>query len=100
MTAKLERLAALGIEIIPMPGLDRHVVFARGRYASLVERTQSGLGRVGAAGVVTEHGLAMLVWREGKPWLVAKHHEEAAGEEEVAALRQFSSDLDRALRAC
>jgi len=99
MMVKLERLAALGIQLVDMPDLERHYVFARGTYASLVERAKAGFGRIGTAGMVTEHGLEMLIWREGKPYFVAKPHERLATEEEVAALRQFSLDLERVLRA-
>jgi hypothetical protein len=100
MTGKLERLVALGIEVVPMPGLDRHVVFARGGYASLVERTETGLGRIGASGFITEHGLAFLVWRGETAYFVAKQHELIATPDQIASLRQFSSDLERTLRAC
>jgi len=100
MTGKLERLAELGIDVVPMQGLDRHVVFARGSYASLVERTERGLGRIGTSGMITEHGLMLLMWRGESAYFVAKQHERLATAEEIAALRQFSSDLERALRAC
>jgi len=100
MTVRLERLAALGIELVPIPGLERHYVFARGSCATLVERTEAGFGRIGTAGIVTDYGIEMLVWRNDKPYFVAKRHERAATEEEVAALRQFSFDLEGALRAC
>ena len=57
MTNQLERLAALGIELIPMPGLERHFVFSRDGFASLVERRESGFGRLGTSGLITEHGV-------------------------------------------
>jgi hypothetical protein len=100
MLKQLERLMELGIEAAPVDGMERHVVFARAGYAALVERTRDGFGRVGAAGLMTEAGLAMLVWREGKAYFVARGAEQAASEEQVAALRAFSSDLERTLRAC
>jgi hypothetical protein len=100
MTVRLERLAALGIQLVLLPGLERYYVFARGSCATLVERTESGFGRIGTAGMVTEHGMEMLIWREEKPYFVAKHMERPATNEEVSALRQFSSDLQRALKAC
>ena len=100
MTNKLERLAALGIELLPLPGLERHFVFARDGYATLVERRESGFGRLGAPGLITEHGLAMLVWRQERPFFVVHKNELPASPEQVAALRQFTSDLERALHAC
>lgn len=100
MLKQLERLMELGIEAAPVDGMERHVVFARGGYAALVERTASGFGRVGAAGLMTSTGMAMLVWRDGSAYFVTRTGEQAASEEQVAALRSFSSDLERTLRAC
>jgi hypothetical protein len=100
MINKLERLASLGIELVPMPGMDRHFVLARGPFASLVERRENQFGRIGAAGMITEHGMSMLVWRGEKPFFVAKDHEQPATQEEIEALRSFSTDLERALKAC
>ena len=100
MLKQLERLMELGIEAAPVEGMQRHVVFARGSYAALVERTESGFGRVGAAGLMTSTGLAMLIWRESKAYFVTRNGEQPATEEQVAALRSFSSDLERTLRAC
>ncbi len=100
MTNQLERLAALGIELIPLPGLERHFVFSRDGFASLVERRESGFGRLGTSGLITEEGLAMLVWRQEEPFFVLHKNETPASAEQVAALRQFASDLERALRSC
>jgi hypothetical protein len=102
MTRQLELLSQLGIEPLQLPGQERHTFFVRDRYAALVERTRDGaFGRVGTAGCMTERGLAMLMWREGKPFFVGKGgHEEAADETQVAALRAFTTDLERILRAC
>ena len=95
--AKLERLAAAGIELVPVPGLTRYFVFARDGFASLVERSGAGFGRIGAAGRVTERGFAALVWRDGAAYFVAKQYEELAGEGDVERLRRFSADLEAAL---
>lgn len=102
MTRQLELLSQLGIEPLQVPGQERHTFFIRDRYAALVERTRDGaFGRVGTAGCMTERGLAMLMWREGKAFFVAKGgHEVAAEDAEVAALRAFTTDLERVLRAC
>ena len=67
---------------------------------ALVERTATGFGRVGAAGLMTGSGLSQLVWRDGKAYFVARAGEQPATDEQVAALRSFSSDLERTLRAC
>jgi hypothetical protein len=102
MTRHLELLSQLGIEPLRIPGQERHTFFMREGYAALVERTrEGGLGRIGTAGRMTDRGLAMLMWREGKPFFVAKGgHEMAAGDDEVSALRAFTSDLERVLRSC
>ncbi|MCC6294492.1 MAG: hypothetical protein IT164_17705 [Bryobacterales bacterium] len=100
MREQLERLFALGIEAAPVDGMNRHVVFARAGFAALVERTATGFGRVGAAGLMTGSGLSQLVWRDGKAYFVTRSSEQPATDEQVAALRSFSSDLERTLRAC
>ncbi len=97
--AKLERLAAFEIELVPVPGMGRHVVFARNGYASLVERRTDGFGQIGAAGLVTGGGFAALVWREERPWFVGRGFEQAASEEQVASLRRFAADLHVALES-
>lgn len=102
MTRHLELLAQLGIQPLELPGQERHVYFLRDEYAALVEKTKDGaFGRVGTAGRMTERGLAMLMWREGKPYFVTKGAaEQEATEAEVAALRSFTADLERILRSC
>jgi hypothetical protein len=102
MTRHLELLAQIGIQPLAVPGQERHTFFIRDQYAALVERTRDGaFGRVGTAGRMTERGLAMLMWREGKPLFVAKGGLELPAEDqEVSALRAFTSDLERVLRSC
>ena len=75
-----------------------HVVFERDGYMSLVERTVSGLGRIGTGGLITEQGYAALTWRGGEAVFVAKGgHECMATEADVAALRKFQADLEQAI---
>lgn len=93
MIEVLERLAAAGFEPLPMSGMERHVVLVRDEFAALVERTPSGFGGLGATGLVTERGLAMLVWRGDEAWFVLKGFEQQATPEQVEGLRRFSSDL-------
>lgn len=98
MTRQLEQLAQLGIEPMSVPGQERHTFFVRGELAALVERTREGtFGRIGTAGLMSEHGLAMLMWRDGKPFFVVRNHEAEATPESVEALRAFTSDLERVL---
>jgi hypothetical protein len=99
----LERLAAARIEMVSVPGLMRHFVFARDGYAALVERAtgvadrSAGFGQIGAAGRVTGRGFEALMWRDGQAWFVAKQYEQEATDEQVAMLRRFHDDLRAAL---
>lgn len=97
MTEQLERLAAARIQLLPLPAITSHFVFERDGFAALVERTEEGFGQIGSAGLVTERGLAVLVWREQGPVFVVKGLERPAAAEEVDRLRQFSRDLAGAL---
>ena len=47
----------------------------------------------GSTGMMTEQGLAYLVWRDGQPYLAAKGGETPATPEQVEAIRKFSEDL-------
>jgi len=51
----------------------------------------------GSTGMMTEQGLAYLVWRDGQPYLAAKGGETPATPEQVEAIRKFSEDLSTAL---
>jgi hypothetical protein len=51
----------------------------------------------GSTGLMTEQGLAYLVWRDGQPFLAAKGSEIPATPEQVEAIQKFSRDLSTAL---
>ena len=51
----------------------------------------------GSTGLMTEQGLAYLVWRDGQPYLAAKGGETPATPEQVETIRKFSEDLGAAL---
>jgi hypothetical protein len=59
----------------------------------LVERRADGVMNIGSTGLWTETGLAYLVWREGRPFFVAKGSERPADPGQIADLRRFSDDL-------
>jgi hypothetical protein len=99
LSLQLERLAAAGIQLLPLSGIPTHYVLERGGFAALVERTPRGFGRAGSAGVLTEAGFAALVWRAGQPFLVRKEDAQPASAAQVETARAFASDLERALRA-
>jgi hypothetical protein len=98
VTGQLERLAAAGIQLLPLTELPSHYVLMRDGFAALVERRETGFGAAGAAGLLTEEGLAPLVWRSGKPWFINKTIEREATVAEVQALRRFADSLEAALR--
>jgi hypothetical protein len=52
---------------------------------------------LGSTGMMTEQGLAYLVWRDGQPYLAAKGSETPATPEQVETIRKFSEDLNDAL---
>jgi hypothetical protein len=86
-----QRLAQAGIHLLAET--KTHYLLARDRFLVLVERTESGFGGMGSTGVWTEHGLAYLVWRGERAFLVTKGHEQAAASEEVEAVRRFSAEV-------
>jgi hypothetical protein len=94
--ARIERLAAAGITLIPAD-LEYHYILERDGFLALVERSPDGFGNVGTAGLLTEKGLAPLVWRGEESWFVARGFEQRASAEQVKALRAFQRDLEAAL---
>ena len=68
-------------------------LYARDNCVAMVRFTQSGEASIGSSGMMTGNGVAYLVWQEGRPLLVSKGGQTAAGPEEVEALRQFAEDL-------
>lgn len=97
VTDRIARLEAARINVITSD-LEKHHILERHGFIALVERTpDGGFGRAGTAGLLTEKGLAPLVWRGESPFFVAKGVEIAASEDQVAALRGFQSDLESSL---
>ena len=94
----LERLVAANIQILPVSVGPRHVVFERGGFVALVERTEDTLGSVGSAGMLTEKGFATLMLKDGRYAFVAKNFEQPATDAEIERLRTFQSDLEAALK--
>lgn len=94
----LARLAAANIQLLPLTQIETHFVFEREGFISLVERTRDGaFGRIGAAGLLTESGMAVLIERSSRMLFIAKGLELEASEEQVLALRAFDRDLRQAL---
>jgi hypothetical protein len=70
-------------------------IYARDNCIAAVGTSESG--NQGSTGMMTDQGLAYLVWREGRPYLAAKGSETPATPEQVEAIRKFSQDLNEAL---
>ena len=87
-----ESLAAAGIQLVAET--TSHYLFTRDTCIALVERS---VGTIGSTGIMTEQGLAYLVWRDGQAFLKSKSAEMPATDEQLTAIRQFSQELARAL---
>jgi hypothetical protein len=66
-------------------------LYARGNCVAAVGSTQ------GSTGLMTEQGLAYLVWREGIALLASKAGEAQATPEQVEEIQRFTEDLKIAL---
>ena len=97
MTEKFQKLVDANIELLPLPEITTHFVFHRDGFAALVDRVKDSFGKVGAAGLLTERGIAPLVWRHDVPVFVLKDFEENATSMQVEQLRAFQRDLQAAL---
>ena len=96
MTPELAaRLAVYRIELLSEA--TDYCVLARDNCFVLAAAGRNGALEVGSSGMMTENGLAYLVWREGQPRLVAKGRDLPAGAAEVETLRGFSADLQAVL---
>ena len=89
------RLAALGISL--MAEAKDYSIFVRDTCLALVHFDEAGFASLGSSGMMTDNGLAYLVWRGERPLLVAKQGELPAEAEQVEQIRKFSGDLKSAL---
>jgi hypothetical protein len=74
-------------------------LYGRENCVAMVRFTQSGDTSIGSSGMMTESGLAYLMWREEGPRLVGKGVDAPALPEQVETLRQFAEDLKAFLAA-
>ena len=88
-----EKLSTVGISVLDIE-LEQHSVVERDGFVALISHQNS---QIGAAGRMTERGLAPLVWRNSRAFFVAQGLEQAATAEEVEQLRRFQADLGTAL---
>ncbi|MCS7042386.1 MAG: hypothetical protein NZR01_06300 [Bryobacteraceae bacterium] len=95
---RLERIAGLGISLIPAPEITTHFLFERDGFVVLVERRGEGFGGIGSPGKLVEgHGFAALVRRGSEDWFVARGSEWRAQPGEAEAARKLFTDLKAAL---
>ena len=91
----MTRLEQVGIQLAAETAT--HFLFVRDECLALVERRDGAYGSIGGTGMMTGHGLAYLVWRDGRAYLKSKSAEAPAADAQVAAIRRFSRDLESAL---
>jgi hypothetical protein len=85
----VSRLEELGIrKVVEGPAVSLYV---RGNCVAAVGSSQ------GSTGILTESGLAYLVWKGEAPFLASKGGEAPATPEQVQEIQQFAADLKSAL---
>jgi len=89
----LARLLAAEIET---SGEGEYVTLSRGLCFAVARRSGSELA-LGSSGIMTERGLAYVVWKNGQPLLASKGALADASPEQVAEIRKFSEDVKAAL---
>ena len=89
------RLAVYRIELLSEA--KEFSLVARENCFALVNLAEGRARGIGSSGMMTENGLAYLVWREGEPRLVSKGSDVPAASGAVEAIRTFSEDLKKAL---
>ena len=93
----MSRLQDLNIRlIVEGPAVS---IYVRGDCIAAVGGPHGGGAGInqGSTGMMTDQGLAYLVWRDGRPYLAAKGGETQATPEQVETIRRFSEDLNTAL---
>ena len=86
-----ERLAACEIQMATQA--KDYCMFVRGNCLALVHTAGDRFTSVGSTGILTERGLAYLVWVEGKAWLSSHGNQVEAEAVQVEEIRTFSEDL-------
>jgi hypothetical protein len=70
-----------------------YCMFVRGNCMALVQIAGDRFTSMGSCGLMTERGLAYLVWNSGKAILSSHGAQVAADAEQVEAIGKFSEDL-------
>jgi hypothetical protein len=90
---QFERIAALGIQILPVPEIASHFVLERKGCVVLVERREDGFGAAGSPGALSEKGFAALVQRDGRDWFIGRNESREATDAEASEARGLYRDL-------
>lgn len=93
LLAQLERIAASGIQILPVPEIGTHFVLERNGCIVLAERREDGFGALGSPGSLSEKGFAALVVRDGHDWFIGKNELREASDTEASEARRLYRDL-------
>ena len=92
MTAEIAaRLAACEIQMAAQT--KDYCMFVRGNCVALVQCADDRVTSIGSSGMLTEKGLAYLLWCDGKAMLSSHGSQVEADPEQVEAIRKFSEDL-------
>jgi hypothetical protein len=74
-----------------------YCMFVRENCVALVQTSGDRLVSMGSSGLMTEHGLAYLLWDGGKAMLSSHGSLVEADPGQVEAIRKFSEDLKKVL---
>jgi len=72
-------------------------MFVRGNCMALVQFAGERFTSIGSAGMMTEKGLAYLLWNDGKAMLSSHGSQVEAEATQVDAIRKFSDDLKKTI---
>jgi len=89
------RLEAAGIQKAA-EGRD-YCMFVRENCLALVQASAGEFTSLGSSGIMTEKGLAYLVWQDGVAMLSSHGSQIAADSDQVQAIRKFSDDLKKTI---
>lgn len=70
-----------------------YCMFVRGNCMALVQLAGGRFTSIGSSGMLTENGLAYLVWNDGKAMLSSHGNQVEADSAQVDGIRKFSEDL-------
>jgi hypothetical protein len=89
------RLAACEIQLAAQT--KNFCMFFRGNCVALVQCVDDQFTSIGSSGILTENGLAYLVWIDSKAMLSSHGNQVAADDQQVEEIRRFSTTLKDAL---